>query len=406
VILVPSSSTSGEVQVFRIKKAWRLFLGIFSPALTVLFGWFMALPFIEGRSNDFAFVAITLIIGGGGFSFFTYACLSLYNAKIELYPDKICDINLLRTRQLFLKDIEGFRILPTQYVKTLSIIPKDQSLKKLKIALVLEREAMLLGWITNTLINLDEAEFQAEAIQIESDSRLGETKEDRLWLVDKARKWAWLINTVCFVVTFWAMFKPRPYNLVILILLTCPLIALVSLRFFKGVLKVDGKQQSAYPTIAVALMMPGFGLGLRALDWNILAWEKFWVPFAMVTICLMVLTVIFTTYEKKTISYAAGLVFICPIYGAGVTVVLNGILDTSTPLEYKTSITDKWITSGKNRSYTFKTYTPDCDYHEIQIDVNKSTYERHKIGDDMKLIIRNGELGMPWCRLKENNSSP
>jgi len=395
-----SSIVSEQVQVFRMKTGWKIFLAIFMPILAAGCGWLMVLPFVSERSNDMTLVVIFLLLGGGGFLLCVCGFLSLFKARIELYPDKIRQINLFKAKELFIKDIEGFRVAPNQNANALVLIPKKTAaikMKKMNVSLQYERESELLDWFRNKLVDLDVVDFQEETKQIENNTRLGETKEDRLGLVAKAKNWARLINAVGYIVVFWSIFWPHPFKPLMFALVACPLIALVLLRLFKGVLKFNRKTQSAYPSIDVALVMPACALGLRALGWNILLWDKFWMTFAVATVCLIVLVILFTPYEKKTIGYAAGLLILCSIYAASSTVIFNGLLDTSSPLKYNAKITDKWISSGKHKSYNFKMLAPDSGYSEVKIDVNKATYDQNEIGNSIQLVVRSGKFGMPWC---------
>lgn len=61
--------------------------------------------------------------------------------------------------------------------------------KKFKFDLVVERQAELLNWLKANVTDLDQADFQEETRQLQSNLLLGETTSQREWMIERAKKW-------------------------------------------------------------------------------------------------------------------------------------------------------------------------------------------------------------------------
>ena len=365
--------------------------------MIVLFGLFMAMPFLEGRSDKPASVLISILIGGGFILFFLYALLSIFKGRIEIYSDRIRDVCLFQSRELLISNISGFKILPTQYTSTLLLLPKNSKDKKIKTNLVFEHKEELLDWLDRNLTNLDDGEFQEEMDLILHDSELGLSEEQRLRRLDKARRWARILNGAALILILWASFKPQPYTYVIWTSVFFPLIALYSLKHFEGALKFDSKTNSAYPNIAPVFLMPCLGLALRALlDFNILNWGHFWRPFSIFSLSIFILVMLIARDIRHKVGQLVILVIFCIIYGYSTVVTLNGILDNSPPSLYKAGVIEKRISSGKHTSYYLKLSPWGPRKEEEEVDVGRTVYSRYNAGDDVNVILKQGKFKIPW----------
>jgi hypothetical protein len=388
---------TSQPQIYRVAIGWRISSAAVILPLILLMGWIMVMPFLVGRSDRLAIAAVCFLVGGGGMLLFLYFFLSVLKSKIEVYPDKLRNVGVFRASDIPIGEMAGFRVLPTQYAKVLLLQPKDTSAKKIKITMVFADQAALLDWLNQNLTNLDSADFQEEMNQVLHDTRLGETEEQRLWVLGRAKRWAMILNGAGVIVMFWAMIRPHPYNYVIWTLIALPLVVLGFVRRFEGVLRLDGKKQSAFPNAALAFFMPCLALTLRAFtDFNILNWDSFWIPFAIcsATLCLVLLQ--FAKDARRKIGTAIVPVVLCVLYGYSAVISLNGILDTSTPSFYEASVTRKRVSRGKHTSYYLKLSPWGPMNEEKEVDVGKFVYDRRAIGDRAEVVVRNGRLGIPW----------
>jgi hypothetical protein len=141
-----------------------------------------------------------------------------------------------------------------------------------------------------------------------------------------------MMNVATILVLLWAFAYPYPYEVAIWILIFMPIIALLTLHLFHGVMRFDTSRRSPHPGMAYVFIAPSLGLAFRALkDWGVLGWTNFWLPFVVVAIGVLSLTFrLATDIRGKVASMILTGVFCC-VYGFGATISLNGMLDSSSP---------------------------------------------------------------------------
>jgi hypothetical protein len=211
--------------------------------------------------------------------------------------------------------------------------------------------------------------------------------------------WAKTLNGLAFLVLIWAIIKPEPYHYLVWTLVLLPIVTLGFIRHFDGALKLDERKTnaSALPNVAIAFLLPCIGLALRAvIDFKILGWDNFWLPFATVSLSFFLLILYCAKDIRKMIGTALLLVIFCAVYGYATVISLNGILDQSPPTIYKASVIKKRISSGKHTSYYLRLSPWGPVKGEEEVDVGKAVYEKHPVGTGVEVIAKNGRLGIPW----------
>lgn len=390
------NQASSSPEIYRTSKGWRLFFGLGIPPIIVLFGYMMLIPFFEGRANEIAYVAVCLVFGGGFAFLMLYGMITMLKWRIEVFPDRFREISLFKTREILIDDVTGFKIIPTQYFVSLQFIMKNPKTKKIKIGLMMERKQEFAEWVDATFLNLTAQETQAEINNIAQNSELGMNEEQRLDVLKRAQKWAKFINFLGYASIVWIFF-PRPYTWAIGFLIMMPLIATYSMRFFGGTIKFDTKQHSAHPSVAAAFLAPCCGLALRALlDWEMLSWQSFWLPFAICSFLIFGLLLLFAQDVRKKISQILLMIVFCMSWGYGTTLSLNGILDTSVPKIYQATVLDKRVEDGKTKSYYFKLtpWGPKKGKNEVEVD--RSVYGDKRIGEKVLVLVHQGYFKIPW----------
>lgn len=154
----------------------------------------------------------------------------------------------------------------------------------------------------------------------------------------------------------WALFLPTPYEYAIIAGAVVPAISILALKLSRGLIRMDTKKDSAYPTILWPVMMSSCGLFLRAmLDYNIFEYRNIWMPAFLVTLTLVAVLLSNTnefTFKKRvdyfTIFTISSIFF---AYGYGAVVQLNCQYDNSTPEHFNANIISKKISSGKTTTH-------------------------------------------------------
>jgi hypothetical protein len=397
---MPSPSES-EVQVYRVAWGWKIFLTLAAPPMVGLFGWVMLLPFTQDRPAQLWAGLFLMLIGAGMIALFVYGLLAAYKSRIEIHPERIREVGLFRTRDLPLSAIRGFRIVPTQNVSSLQLCPHDPQSKVLKLTLMFERKEELLAWAGEHFPNLDERDAEAELNEVLEDRQLGETREEREAVLDRVRLWTWIVKGAAFVALIWALLKPEPYRLVIGTLLVLPWVALLLKRCYPKIITFNSsKQYSPLPDVTLGFLIPSFMLALRALlDFDIVAWENFWLPFAAVSLVLFAAVVLLVPEVRAKIVVLLFLAIFTGCYGCGATITLNGLLDRSLRQTYYASVLEKRISHGEHKSYYVKLSPWGPRETEKEVNVGRAAYERHQIGDRVPVVLRQGRFAIPWFYL-------
>lgn len=358
--------------------------------------------FREGSYDEIRLVIVCLILGAGVWTFFFCLFLTVFKSRIEIYSDRIRSVGPFKTKEVLLDQISGFRILRTGYGRELLLMSKEPAARNIKIDFGFERQSDLLVWVNRNFTNLDAADFFKEVKQVEQDANLGDTREQRVYVLQRARRWATILNGLAIFVGLWAFFKPYPYEYVIWTMIMLPLLACVSVRHFKGALKFDAGLQTVFPDTGLTFVSTTMLVFRAFIDWNILAWDNFWAPFAAVSLsfyCLILWSAKDVKNKKGTKNIIANTILLavtCMIYAFGAVICLNGILDSSAPSTYKARVIDKGRSTGRHMSYFMKLSPWGPRKTDQEVDVRKSVYGKYKAGDDAVVVVLRGKLGIPW----------
>jgi hypothetical protein len=380
---------------FRISKGWRVFAYIFLPLLGLLFIYLGIISFVEPSSTTSKIVFPIICLGVVVLLYFGF--LDIHRTKITITKDRILKTGALKTKELLLVDAKGYIVENKQIV----ILPEHNADNKIKISEYIERRGELDIWLEENLVNLDEKEIEAEEQQILIDEELGSSKDERLLKLEKARKACRIVNGGAMILTLWTIIKPEPYDLVISMAILYPIAVLVVLYSFKGLVRLDEKQKTAYPNLSTALVLPALGLALRALlDFNLLSYKTLWVPIIIVT---AVLSFVFITVMKKflqneesrmsKIFYIIGFM---AVYSYGAVIVSNCLYDNSITTVYTSEVLDKHTSGSKRTSYylTLRAWGPVNENEDT--DVGSQFYSVVEKGDIVSVYLKKGRLGIPW----------
>src|SRR5208283_3414565 len=164
-----TTGTPNQVQVFRMSAGWKIFFSItmslFAPALV----WLLLLPFLGERTYQTGPAVLLFLLGAIPLLFIVYLFPWVFKIRIEVYPDRIKAVGP-RTKELLVDEIDGFSVIPTQYTRTLLVLPKNPNTKKIKAELIFENRAGLFEWLNRNLKNLDALDSQEEMNRVLNDT--------------------------------------------------------------------------------------------------------------------------------------------------------------------------------------------------------------------------------------------
>lgn len=236
-----------------------------------------------------------------------------------------------------------------------------------------------------------------------SNEEFGISSEEREDKLKKAHLTAKILNGLGIIVALWVFFFPRPYQYAIITCISLPLIVLLVIKYWKGLIRLDAEKGSAYPSAPVPIMLPGLILSMRAmLDFSIDDYSKLYVPVIVIAVIFTtVLTMIINkekpnTKAKYFVTILSFLMFAFA-YGYGAVVTSNCAFDTSSPQMFSTTIINK----KKTESRKFDSYdlyiSPWGIKTEIQkVSINKDLYNQLQEGDEAAVYVFKGKFDIPW----------
>jgi len=327
-----------------------------------------------------------------------YVLLWLFKSKIVLFPDRISIEELTSTKVFHRDELRGWRMMPTS-PPTL-VLESKENRRAVKVGLVFPLDDEFLEWF-DAVPSLDVQEAEASKAEIREDPRLGLTRSERTRVWEEGAKRAKLLSGASTVVCVWAIFYPRPYDPLVLLLAVLPWVAIAMVKGSGGLIRADEVRNDAHPNVAVALISPGLALSLRAvLDYEVLGYS---VALALSLViggamAFAALTVDPAT-RKKTAS-AVGLFVFSLAYGYGIVIEANCLLDRSQGVSYSAIVQGKHVNNGKHTSYELElgAWGPKTAPNELEI--GKATYGHIQPGDVAFLRLKQGALGMKWFYMR------
>ena len=390
--------------VYRTPKGWRIFFRFLIPSLIGL-GIFMT--FFPWFSDEFKNDGVSWFISVTGLLLsllMAYAMVSSAKYQVAAFPDRIEITRAFGLKVIRLEDFAGFRLTGSHGDDFVRFVPKSGKPGKgrgPRMSLAMANAEGFKTWLAEVSRNLDEADREKDLQDILADESLGSDPAERAAALGKAKRFEKILNGAALVLLLWSIFRPRPYDALIWILIVFPFIALAPARLFPGLVRWDGAKKGAHPTVAAPLFLVSIALALRAmLDWKILAWPHFWMPFAVATLALFgALVAQFKEVREQpgAIALALGL---CAIFGYGAAVGLNGILDESRPQVFAAQVLDKRESHGKHTSYYLELSPWGPRTRPREVGASARMYRAARKKDSVGILVKEGALGIPWFYLK------
>lgn len=389
-------------QEYRTAKGWSIFTYIFTPFLIALFVCVGIMPFMIG---EFSWWLVVLLVPTsiGMAMFMIYGLLSTYKGKLIIHSDKVIEIGVFKDQQLELSNIKGFRI-DRNYAY---LIPKNDESKVIKVSHFIENKSTFDQWLYANFLDVDIIEGAREIEEIMANEQFGTTVDEREGKLKRARVVARLLNVMGSLLAALLFFYPRPYGLLTLIALILPVFILASLHFFKGLIRIDQKSNSGFPSIFYGLIFPGMALAFRSyMDFDILEYRNLWLPTIAITIATS-LIMISSTSEikfKKAADYAnvVSIVIFVFVYSTGAIINYNCFYDNSQPEHFSSEILNMRISTGKSTTYYVELASWGLATESDEVSISKSLYNQLEIGKSVNIYLMQGKLNIPWFEISRH----
>lgn len=321
---------------------------------------------------------------------------SILRSQVTLRADAIVVQGLFSSQTLSRDNIAGRRILPTQYIRTLVLVPRSRHQKKLKLALALRTDSAFEAWFAG-IPDLDAEELAKSEAELSTDPDLGFHSDSRKERLRTAKHTARTLTTIAWIASLWGLVFPRPYDLVILVLAAMPLIAIVLQVRSHGIYQMEGRRNDGRPSLAVMFLFPGLILDLRVIhDLHFLRWASLF--YAALLIALAFSWLLFQSdsgMRRRPWSLLVILLF-ATMYCGGALCEANALLDHSAPRNFLAAITGKHISTGKSTTYYLHLDPWGPQTAQTNVSVRADFYRSVARGDSVCIHLYSGALHAPW----------
>lgn len=364
-----------------------------------LFLFLLIMPFIPSMENEISWQAYSFLapISIAMIALMSFGLSETIKGKFVIDSGKVYSVGTFSNRELIFDEIKGYRIND----KYIFIESNTEGKKKIKVSNYFGKTGEIKEWLSERYPDLDMLNETQEREDILNNDSFGLSTEQRLEKLTQATKVAKILNWSGGIIAAWTLFLPKPYDYAIIVSIGWLLVCVAVLKYFGGLIKVNEKKGTAYPSIFIAIVSIGFGLSLRGLrDFNVFDYSNLWLPVSAITIAIVTFIIAGNKEFKLNTAeeYFSVLVISLLIFGYsyGAVVILNCMYDKSTPEIFTAKILDKRISSGRSTTYYLK-LTPWGRQKEIDdVAVSKELYRNHAVNEEVEIYFFKGLFDIPW----------
>ncbi len=248
---------------------------------------------------------------------------------------------------------------------------------------------------TNFPVSVLQGEHQertgtAEQSKIDAFSQSAEQEPEK---VRKAFKLCNALNGVSVLYVFWALFFPKPIELVVAAGVLLPLIGYGILIKYREIVKFDKKRGDNSPSVANAVIAPSSALFLVALlRYRVIYTSSIFFAVLILTIVMSALLLMLskTHVRQKSVLFLIPLFILAYSYGAVITT--NCAFDFKDPQEKLAYVNERKIDDSQ---YTL-TVTLAGGSKTVTVYVDESFYNTTRVNDKVILYIKPGLWGLEW----------
>lgn len=393
-------------RIYKTAKFWRVISYILFPILTLPFLCLLILPFISEivsfdldlKVYKWFFLPFSVIM--------IFVIIVIFNntirGKFGISSNKVYTIGLFNNKQIYFNEIRGYR----KSENFIFIESKINSIK-IKVSNYYENGNEIREWLESNYDNLDQIQQKANVDEILKENQFGWNAEEREKKLKKAKKTAKIINWLGGFIAIVTILFLNSFKYVILICVAYPIICLVVIIFSKGLIKIDDRKDTVYPTIFWAFFATSSVLLLRGLVfYNIFDYSNVWLPTILIAFGFILILSIsndgYIFYKAEKISSLLMIILIIIFgYSYGTVINLNCVLDNSKPKIFKTVIQKKTFTSGRGKSYYLKLEKWNNQKKNGQVSVTKEFYDKTKTNDTVTINLKKGKLNISWFELDQ-----
>jgi hypothetical protein len=211
--------------------------------------------------------------------------------------------------------------------------------------------------------------------------------------------WVTILYAAVGATFFWAARYPRPYGLAVGLQAILPMLALAFMVRHGRLGGFDKNDRTPASKVAYAFLMPILALALRAMmDWQILEWGRFWIPFLAIGAALLAVILLFASDIRGKLMRTVLIAALCLAYSFGLLVHLNCYYDASWGTSYESTVRAHHVSrGGRGPTMFYLDVYPWLDRPEQhRVRASRTVYGEHADGGPVRIVVHGGRLGIPW----------
>lgn len=386
---------------YRIKKGWAIFIYVIAIFFisTSLFALARIYTLDDLPLSWLIVLTLILIVW---IAFWVLGIIDVHKGKITLTKDTLALSSVFLNRSIKLDEIKGYKVIKGRTF----VLPRDKANKRIPLSEFVKDFQQLLEWLYANYPDLEQVLEEEENEEILQNKRYGDTKAEREGFLRRAKLTANILNWGGGLVCLWAIFYPSPYLYAILGCVALPLVALIVVTFFNGLVRIDEAKSNAYPNVIVPFLLASMALMLRALlDYNLFDYSDIIYPTLGLTTLMMVLIILLSgQYDFSSPDQYLMVLVLAALgsaYSYGAIVTLNGSLDDPVA-EHYTAVVIKKKTGGRNaNTYNVKLSAWGPQDEEKRVSIREDQYNRISEGDTVDVYLYKGKFNIPWIAVIE-----
>jgi hypothetical protein len=351
------------------------------------------------------FSVVLMLVGAIGAVF-------ILQYRLILDADRVEVAGFLYRRSMRRADVAGWRamrvIVHFVTLPYLTLVPKDERARKLKILYIFDTDPVLEGWLAS-LPDLDRLQHAKAVREILQNPEFGETEKIRATRLASAGRIASVLSGggAIFAVgmmTVLPSLAAEYYWRMVGVLAALPFLAVAMVVASKGLYCIDGEdvRNTARPNLVGLFSLPPIALALRAwTDVDVLDWQRALEIAAVVGVGMGLVSL---AARSKARSSLALLFLFSIVWGAGAVVYYNVYFDEATPTTFPVRVTAKHISGGKSKEYrlTLEPWGPRTEMQDVT--VTSDFYETVAAGQRVCVYLYPGALDMRWFEVNRCQS--
>ncbi|WP_157495008.1 hypothetical protein [Flavobacterium sp. KJJ] len=403
------------MKVYRISKTWRIIIYSICSSTSLFYGIFGIILLLPAELAPFQVNEEPLVKNLLAVLFlFVVPCMvflifKTYKTRIVITQDSFQLIGVFKKKELKFKDIKGFEVSSNPKLnlqKFLGVESKTKGEKAIVFSNLFEKFDEIRSQLSFKVADLNaekvkviEEKITHEKKEILKNNDFGFTVEEKTSQLKYAKITARIIYATTFIIGFWIYNYPQPYEYALLSGMMLPIVSLLAIKYWKGLIRVDKIRNSIYPNVAVGILAPAYLLYKRVeADFSILDFSNIWLPLVLAVIIYSA----FLFTEKMDLSgenpegrlvVLFTFIFICGYVYSSV-ICLNDMFDKSSPVKYTTTILDK---EKPGESFIISVAPLEKEGQIQKIKIDKEFYYEAKIGDKASVYVYKGFFNIPYA---------